>query len=254
MTTFSSLSATWESIKSPLENQTLKISEINEFVQKNIRLQSINSQAITVVDLRTRKYLFVDEKIERVTGYTHEEHTKNGPRFMFSKIPLAHKVGVIRSSWHQNKFISTLSKKEIDDIILNREINIINKEGVSQRILHQVLAHITDKSKKVQAVVSLQTQIGHLSSATKFKYYIFSRKQNEVIYPKADLSENDFFTPREKEIILLVSKGLSSNQIAAQLYISLHTVKTHRKNILKKSNSSNFFQLISSLDKYKIYP
>ena len=43
-------------------------------------------------------------------------------------------------------------------------------------------------------------------------------------------------TPREKEILLLVSKGLTNKQIANQLFISENTVKNHMKNLLEKLN------------------
>lgn len=39
---------------------------------------------------------------------------------------------------------------------------------------------------------------------------------------------------REKEIISLIVKGRTEQQIAETLFISKHTVHTHRKNILKK--------------------
>ena len=41
-------------------------------------------------------------------------------------------------------------------------------------------------------------------------------------------------TSREREIMQLVSQGSSSKQIAAKLFISKHTVESHRKHILRK--------------------
>lgn len=41
-------------------------------------------------------------------------------------------------------------------------------------------------------------------------------------------------TQREKTIVKLVSMGLTNKQIAGQLFISTHTVTTHRKNITGK--------------------
>ena len=51
-------------------------------------------------------------------------------------------------------------------------------------------------------------------------------------------------TMREVEIIQLLADGLSSSQIGDRLYISGHTVKTHRKNILKKLDLHNSSELI----------
>lgn len=52
-------------------------------------------------------------------------------------------------------------------------------------------------------------------------------------------------TPRELEIIELMSRGLSSKQMAYQLHISLHTVLAHRRNILRKMKSSNAVNAIT---------
>lgn len=57
-------------------------------------------------------------------------------------------------------------------------------------------------------------------------------------------------TPREKEILLLVSKGLTNKQIAEQLFISENTVKNHIKNLFEKLNLENRVQLASYALKY----
>jgi DNA-binding NarL/FixJ family response regulator len=41
-------------------------------------------------------------------------------------------------------------------------------------------------------------------------------------------------SPRETELVHLIAEGLTNNEIAAKLFLSVHTVKTHRKNIIKK--------------------
>ncbi|MDO4695840.1 response regulator transcription factor [Porphyromonas sp.] len=48
-----------------------------------------------------------------------------------------------------------------------------------------------------------------------------------------DLKENAL-TPREKDIVVCVVKGMTNKEIAAELYLSTHTVITHRRNIAKK--------------------
>jgi len=53
------------------------------------------------------------------------------------------------------------------------------------------------------------------------------------------------FTKPEKEILAEVVQGARSAQIAKKLNLSLFTVQTHRKNILKKSGCLNLQELIS---------
>lgn len=52
------------------------------------------------------------------------------------------------------------------------------------------------------------------------------------------------FTPREAEILALVREGLSNRDIATRLGIGETTVKTHVKNLLAKTNTSNRVELI----------
>ena len=47
-------------------------------------------------------------------------------------------------------------------------------------------------------------------------------------------SEQETLSQREKEIITCVVKGMTNKTIADQLYLSIHTVITHRRNIARK--------------------
>ncbi|WP_138751415.1 response regulator [Paenibacillus sinopodophylli] len=60
---------------------------------------------------------------------------------------------------------------------------------------------------------------------------------------KFPMKEESPLTPREKEILMFVAKGLLNRDIAAQLIISEHTVKNHLKNILQKLHLENRVQL-----------
>ncbi len=53
-------------------------------------------------------------------------------------------------------------------------------------------------------------------------------------YLNKDNSLRSMFSKRENEVLDLVLKGLNNREIAAQLFVSFHTVKTHLQNIYKK--------------------
>lgn len=52
------------------------------------------------------------------------------------------------------------------------------------------------------------------------------------------------FSEREKEIVLHLSNGLDTNQIAEKLFISEGTVRKHRQNILEKTGAKNSVHLV----------
>lgn len=51
-------------------------------------------------------------------------------------------------------------------------------------------------------------------------------------------------TEREAEVVELLAKDYSSAQIAEILFVSVETVRTHRKNILKKTGTNSTLQLV----------
>lgn len=59
-----------------------------------------------------------------------------------------------------------------------------------------------------------------------------------------DLSNAPVITRREKEVLDLIADGMTNNEIAKQLFISVSTVDTHRKNLLAKFESKNIASLI----------
>jgi len=51
-------------------------------------------------------------------------------------------------------------------------------------------------------------------------------------------------TSREYQVLDQISYGLTTNEIAAKLYLSSHTVMSHRKNLLIKLDARNTAGLI----------
>ena len=57
-------------------------------------------------------------------------------------------------------------------------------------------------------------------------------------------------TRREKEILAEAAKGLTTNQMAEKLFISPHTVESHRKNLIEKFQTSNLSSVIKLAIEY----
>lgn len=58
---------------------------------------------------------------------------------------------------------------------------------------------------------------------------------------------------REIEILKLVARGRSSNQIAHELNLSKHTVDTHRRNMIRKMEVCNSIELINLAREMKLF-
>lgn len=73
---------------------------------------------------------------------------------------------------------------------------------------------------------------------------IFLSNEAELTVQKNENSKTPIITRREKEVLLLIANGLTNNEIALKLFISITTVETHRKNLLAKFEVRNTASLI----------
>jgi DNA-binding CsgD family transcriptional regulator len=53
-------------------------------------------------------------------------------------------------------------------------------------------------------------------------------------------------SPREIEILELITQGHTTKEIAARLYLSDHTVNTHKRNLLRKLGAKNVVHLVAN--------
>lgn len=125
--------------------------------------------------------------------------------------------------------------------------------GDYQLYNHQSLVLTTDENNNFVKSLNIHTNIHHLTQTNNNTFSIIglnglSSYLNLPIFEKEDeniaLSVNSF-SSREIEIIKLIADGIPTKQIADRLFIALETVKSHRKNILRKAGCTNSNALVA---------
>jgi len=124
--------------------------------------------------------------------------------------------------------------------------------GDRKTILHQSIALQVNEAGKIQYVLCVHSDITFLNPNIDDQVSFIGLNGEPTYY--ATIGEQDEFqqngditlvSDREKEIIMLLAAGLSSKQIGGQLFISQHTVDTHRRNLLKKMGVQNTLELVA---------
>ncbi len=63
--------------------------------------------------------------------------------------------------------------------------------------------------------------------------------------PRRNAGKSDVeLTPREREILTLIARGMTTKEIAARLFISVPTVETHRARLMTKTSARNVAGLV----------
>jgi DNA-binding NarL/FixJ family response regulator len=109
-------------------------------------------------------------------------------------------------------------------------VGYISKEDSVEKLLQKVRAAHQDKAV-VSPTVAAQL-MSRLAELTSMRSKMWAA-------PEAQMRRFSDLTPREQEVLSLLGKGMSNQEIADQLYIEHGTVKNHVHRILKKLNASN---------------
>lgn len=103
----------------------------------------------------------------------------------------------------------------------------------------------TIQEKKVDAVLYKSTNLSQMllaiDAVSKGKRY-FCPKFKRMVNKNTKKIEHP--TKREKDVLLEIAKGLSTQEIAQNLYISTNTVETHRQSLFKKLKAHNVAELM----------
>ena len=133
-------------------------------------------------------------------------------------------------------------KKEFKNVNILAITIPLSKEEISAYLSSGVTGFLLkdcDKDEICEAIES--TRKGDRFLCGKIAEVLVSNVELKArpVYSKKLSCEGFVVSEREIEIIKLIAVGLSNKQIADKLCLSLHTINTHRKNILQKLKVNN---------------
>lgn len=197
-----------------------------------------------IYDMRTQMFEFVHENIQQVLGYDSTQFTS---RLFLEKIHVAdlevlkvHKKNII-------EFANSLNEHQRMNYLFRNDFRLKNKQGDFIRILQKVMIFEVNECKEITKLILQHEDISGIKKSNQMTLSYIGM-ENEPSYldvkTKKVVGNKNILTKRERQILNLLSKGFSSADIAHQLFISVLTVQTHRKNILSKTKCKSVLELI----------
>ena len=224
------------------------------YLKKIKLLNGIINNLPTVVymlDYRKASYLFLGKNCEQILGYTYKEVIEKGFRWHVTNNIHPDDMAVFTSDVFASFLAHTRSfpKRELPNIRFSLNVRAKRKDGVYIHALQQYTVLETDDAGNPLLTLGTWTDITAHKPDTKVVFAVshYNKKTGffSVIttdtFPQKALS----ISKREHEVVKHILAGLSSKQIAEKLYISLHTVNAHRRNVLTKTNCKNTPELIN---------
>ena len=175
-------------------------------------------------------------------------------------------IEVVAHTPNGNQVSSILENTHVDVILMDIDMPIIDgiatmellKEGRFNKPTLMLTMH--QSMKQIKAALEKGAQGYILKDASKAELIEAITKTSQrknYFYPKINDQVFDYFrgksqantemdelSEREKEVIKCLANGMNSKAISNALFISEHTVKTHRRNIMHKLKVKTSAELI----------
>lgn len=202
--------------------------------------------------------------MKNISVYLVDDHSlfREGLKLLLSNLDY---IDNIYEAENGQQFIDGLVKNHVDIAMLDIEMPVMNGIQAAQKakeiapgIKIIALSMYSDENYYLSMIEA--GACGFLLKNSNFqevekaitdvyydKSYISIEILNNILKQpqKSGLTNfNEELTEREDEILLLICKGLTNNEIADRLGLSKRTVDKHRENLLQKTQSKNTANLV----------
>jgi DNA-binding NarL/FixJ family response regulator len=190
--------------------------------------------------------------------------TREGIAFILSGMTDIHIIKKIANRAELEQMIVAYKPDVI--IVDHLDIAEVKRIGVRFDFAHMlVLSNKQQKSEILELIgLGIKTQVSKDCSRQELIHAVYAAAKGKQFFCESILNtlfgnkirgksidDIPLLSSRETEIIHLIAEGRTNKEIAEKLFLSIHTIKTHRKNIIKKlgftfKNTAEFASLIQS--------
>ena len=247
---FDDMKKTWYEI-ARYQDKPMDVKFELEIHKKLLDIFQVGDYYYYIFNPATASFEYVSENVKNIMKVEKAEDFS--PQYVFENM---HPNDQNRFLAHEQKvaeFFSQLTPEQVLKYKVSYDYRMKTMEGDYKWILMQTVTIQTDENGAVIRVIGVQTDITHLKTNNQPSGLSFIGLEGEKSYYNVKVddyisiqptNETHNLTNREKEVLGLIVKGKTSVQIASILFISKHTVDSHRKNILRKTNSKSVSELL----------
>jgi DNA-binding CsgD family transcriptional regulator len=207
---------------------------------------------VSIFNLQKGYYEFISSNMKSILGYDSKEFEgEKGMNIIFEVVLKEHQEIFLNISTEIISYIFEQSATtNAKDFRFTACMKLNAKNGLSQWYLMDTnILQVNASGQPVRTIFTI-TNVDALKKDDAIYYDILKRNAEGIYKPvlQKSISQSgpiQSLTEREYEILSFISKGQTSKQIADELFLSLFTVQTHRKNIKRKLNSKSNGEMIN---------
>jgi DNA-binding CsgD family transcriptional regulator len=207
----------------------------------------LQNQFFVIVDFTTVSNVYVHPNALDITGYSPESFQSFSQ--VYDYIHPDDKDYVLDFSIRTisiTKDFKAEFREHQATTVFNMDFRFLRKDGQCIRLNKQSCCFRTDEAGNMVFGLVIFTDVTHLKKCSDISFSWMEDKCYDHHFEdlKKKHKKNYEITPREKDVLLMLSNGLSATKIAKQLSVSAHTVISHRKHLLHKTKTKNTAELV----------
>jgi DNA-binding CsgD family transcriptional regulator/PAS domain-containing protein len=218
-----------------------------EYLVSKLSTDNLPNQCLRILDVCNHKFIYANDLNTVLLGYTPEEIIEGGLKFTHSKI---HPWDLLQLSFIISKYrwlYAQLADSDKHKTRFTYDVRIKAKDGKYRRIQQQLYPLVLDSDFNPAYVLIISTDISAYKSSTEIQFTFGIQREThfEILLNDKTKAYKNPLTNRETEILYHLSQGNTEQKTATITGISIQTIKTHKKNMLAKTETKNTNELIS---------
>jgi DNA-binding CsgD family transcriptional regulator len=227
--------------------EELDYSILEQHKQMLSHLAEVSNCGVTVFDLFTGKHVFSSYNMEELFGFDMLSIEKIGNKYINSRTHPDDYLSLTRNGISLLRFFYSTPVDERIKYKLINEYRILNAQDKYLRVIeqHQVLE--LDPRGNVWLALAVMDISPNQEEYQGVKSQLFNYKTGQLVpvpTSQSDAVGKPELTQRERQVLELIRDGYFSKEISEKLFISVHTVNTHRQRILEKLGVDNSMEAV----------
>jgi DNA-binding CsgD family transcriptional regulator len=210
-----------------------------------LRLSEVENSTMAVYDTHKQEYFLLRWKFNNEIYCEPKPDERIGPDFFWLLTYPSDLPFIMDTEVRAYEFIKGIPVNERKNYKLILDYRLRNKDGKYIWFTKQSMILEMDRFGEVWLILIFFDLSTGRPANERSCCKIVNMKTGKLFHLSGSThSSKKLFTPQEVAILDLVAKGFDSSEISQKLFISIHTVNNHRRNILEKSNARTITQAL----------
>lgn len=211
---------------------------------------------VTITNYNDGSCAYVSPTFKDLTGYSPDLFLKGGLNWLVNHLHVEDRTQFKINFTEGFLFLLKLPSYQRLGCYFNLTARLINNHGNMVWMYHQCRPIALDTEGKPQYSLNIHTDLTHLMPQDGQPCWsvVEQKSGSKPIYLGGSCHEalrwlfgsiSSPLTPKETQVLKELMKGLSGKQLASRLMLSVNTINTHRKSILRKTKTKSMNEAIA---------